>query len=215
MTTTPLYCPSWEYSEIEGHQSVLSARNHVLLSSVRQANRDRKISVCVDTRVAHGSFFSSLTPAGCHYYAGNYRGSAFPCLLYRDVFIASDPRVGHPPGAIALEMGVFERLVGSVVSNIDQVRSASRYLITDEEKLYRTVELVAGLFVYFLEIHPYMNGNGHMARLMLIALLGVYGIYLSKWKIDPRPQDPPYSGAIKAYRDGNQAPLVRFILSCI
>ena len=30
------------------------------------------------------------------------------------------------------------------------------------QKLYRVVEIATALFVYFLEIHPYANGNGHM-----------------------------------------------------
>ncbi|MGO7815608.1 Fic family protein, partial [Rhizobium ruizarguesonis] len=72
----------------------------------------------------------------------------------------------------------------------------------------RAIELAAALFVYFLEVHPYANGNGHMGRFLLQSLLGRYGLYFnSNFNMHPRPKDPAYTSAISQYRNGPLLPL--------
>jgi len=71
------------------------------------------------------------------------------------------------------------------------------------------------VFVYFLEIHPYANGNGHLARFFLIGYLARYGVFLARWPMHPRPSDPPYSDLIRRYRRGDRNSLERFVMSCI
>ncbi len=92
---------------------------------------------------------------------------------------------------------------------------ANERLFPREWKIYRSVELAAAAFVYFLEIHPYADGNGHMARMMLIVILARFDIFLARWPIDPRPPDPPYSDLIARYRNGDRTGLELFILNCI
>ncbi|MFC5351466.1 MULTISPECIES: Fic family protein [Azospirillum] len=101
------------------------------------------------------------------------------------------------------------------VQSVDVAWAANNQVFSKAEKLYRSVRTVAALFVYFLEVHPYANGNGHMARFILIALLRRYGLFLSRWPIHPRPADPPYSKCIALYRDGHPIHLEKFILNCI
>lgn len=215
MSDSPSYCPGWEYKDVTGHQQVIAARTEYALRRIRLSAQPARLSICCDTRPFHRDYFENLAPRDFGYYAGNYRGSNFPCLLYYRVGIQSDPRVGHAPGTISMEMASFERQITLAVAQINQAQSANVRLFSEEEKLYRTVEICASLFVYFLEIHPYANGNGHMARLILICLLANHNIYLSRWSIDPRPQEPQYSLGISDYRSGKPEPLITFILSCI
>ena len=129
--------------------------------------------------------------------------------------IPSDPRVGHLPGVVSRSMAEFAVEVQDTLTEIDRLYRISENVFTKPEKLIRCVQLLAAAFVYFLEIHPYANGNGHMGRLILIAGLRRQGLFIVGWPLHPRPADPPYSDAIKQYRSGNRAPLERFILSCM
>ena len=114
-----------------------------------------------------------------------------------------------------MEMVTFATDIETSIHECDVVWAANETWLSKSEKVIRIVRVACDIFVYFLEIHPYANGNGHMARFILTAILGRYGLWLSKWTIEARPADPPYSGAIKSYRDGNRINLERFVLSCI
>ncbi len=88
--------------------------------------------------------------------------------------------------------------------------------VSDAQKLVHHVQVVVALFVDFLEIHPYANGNGHMGRLIVLLLLAQRDIFPTRsWNIDPRPADPPYSNLISRYRSGDQEPLVKFVLDAL
>ena len=54
-------------------------------------------------------------------------------------------------------------------------------------KLYTAVVVACRAHAWFVHIHPYANGNGHMGRLLVVAILGRYGYWLQKWTIDPNP----------------------------
>jgi len=80
-----------------------------------------------------------------------------------------------------------------------------------DEKRLMAIAFACQIFVDFLTVHPYANGNGHSARLCLISILFRYGILLRGWHVDPRPADPPYSDMIKDYRDGNQTQFEEYV----
>jgi len=168
-----------------------------------------------DTRPVHEQFFRGLTPPNTPYYAGNYRGEGFFCLKDYRVQIRSDPRVGHPPNVVVREMAALAVDIEDALRQCDFVWTVPNSIFSQSEKLAKVVSVAVAIFVYFLEIHPYANGNGHAARFILIAALARHGIYISRWQIDPRPSDPPYSKAIRDYRSGIRGPLERFVLSCI
>jgi len=54
-----------------------------------------------------------------------------------------------------------------------------------EQKLAYAVIFACSIFVTFLQIHPYANGNGHAARLVVWAILGRYGYWPKSWPIEP------------------------------
>lgn len=215
MSQHPLYCPWWEYSDVPNHDELLLSRTRSAMMRIRPLSHSDKLQLTRDTRIFHRNYFQGLTPPSYDYYAGNYRGSDFTCLKFSSVVIKSDPRVGHPPGMVKSQMEALDRRISEAITECNYINSINEQLLPPENKLFRIVEVAASLFVYFLEIHPYMNGNGHMGRLILISFLGVYGIYLARWPVHPRPQDPPYSQAIADHRRGNDRPLIHFILACI
>ncbi len=109
----------------------------------------------------------------------------------------------------------FASEVQDTVNEIDFLYRISPDTMSEAEKLVRCSQLLAALFVYFLEIHPYVNGNGHMGRLLVIAGLKRQGYFAARWPLHPRPQDPPYSALIAEYRSGNRQNLENFLLACL
>jgi Fic family protein len=87
-------------------------------------------------------------------------------------------------------------------------------LFTAKEKLHYVVALASRAFVEFLTVHPYANGNGHAARLIVWSILGRYGYWPDRWTVEPRP-DPPYLELIVLYRNGNALPLESHILQML
>jgi len=168
-----------------------------------------------DTRRLHRQLFSELAPNGYNYYSGNYRGSDFRCLKYQPVGIQGDPRVGYPAEDVGAAMRQLEKCLRSGILGLDESFALPKAKLSRQTKLYYLVVFVSRMFVQFLTIHPYVNGNGHIARLMVWAVLGRYGYWPNRWPIEPRTGDPEYVSTIRAYRNGQPQCLEHYILKCI
>ena len=121
----------------------------------------------------------------------------------------------NPATLVPAEMDTFaRRTVSSLEIYRDTVGAVEG--VGDVDKLVRYAEVATALIVYFLEIHPFANGNGHTARFLLLALFARQNIFpTNAWPIHPRPADPPYSDLIKRYRRGDRDPLVEFVLAAL
>ncbi|MBY5488676.1 Fic family protein [Rhizobium ruizarguesonis] len=210
-------CPgNWEYEHFANSNEYLTSRSTKILQVLRSADNTQKQTFAADTRMLHAALFSGLTPPQFEYYGGHYRGESYRCLDAYEVQVHGDPRVGHKAATVPMEMLQMVQHVSSVVSQLDFHFSVPNKIFSREEKLLRAIELAAALFVYFLEIHPYANGNGHMGRFMLQSLLGRHGLYFNAdFTMHPRPRDPEYTAAIAQYRDGNKGPLHILLLNCL
>jgi fido (protein-threonine AMPylation protein) len=76
--------------------------------------------------------------------------------------------------------------------------------------LARFVQVLCDLLNQFLLIHPFANGNGHVARLLVWVLATRHGFPPTTWPLDGRP---PYAAALMSYRDGDRRPLMALLLS--
>lgn len=208
----PPDCPSWEYNSHPDRQRVLGNGVTSILIELRTGVLDTHTNAS-DTRYVHGRLFNGLTPQNCEYYAGHYRGENFRCLLYYDVYIPGDPRVGCTPMYCLNAMDDLKNLISDSISNLDDLHTETNVPLYD--KLLATISAACHIFEIFLRIHPYANGNGHAARFLIWTLLGRYGYWPERWPIEPRPADPPYTRLIVEHRNGNPLPLETFILNCI
>ncbi len=204
-------CEEWEYADVPNHQSILDGRVATLAAGIFQPGFDTA-GKAGNTRPAHRALFKGLTPDLYPHFAGNYRGAKLPCLDHRYVQIKSDPRVGADPADVqALMDPRLKDLIAAGVKALDTQRPS----LTPGEFLIATIQFTCAVFVEFLRVHPYANGNGHIARYILWMILARYGFYLRSFPIATRPADPPYSPYIKAYRDGNPSLLEGFVLACL
>ena len=206
----PADCPAWEYDNHPDRKTVLQKEIKSILIELRKQQINALDSV-VDTRNVHHRLFNQLTPPDCPYYASHYRGENFRCLKFNQVGIRSDTRVGFKPHLVHGYMDELGGIVKEAAAALDEGMKAPDAKIPSKDKILYIVAATCRIFELFLRIHPYVNGNGHIARFCIWALLGRYGLWPTKWPIDPRP-NPPYTDFIVEYRNGNPVPLETFIM---
>lgn len=210
----PPDCPVFEYENVTGYDSVIRDRTETILRDLRQAAL-LGIELAVDTRATHGELFEGLTPIRCEYFAGHYRGEQFRCLLHYQVGVRNDPRVGSQPRRVAEEMSGLGSVIRSYIDDLDRRHRLPNSQCSPLLKLRSAVAVAAYVFERFLCIHPYANGNGHVARFVLWAVLVRYRYFPYSWRIHPRPDHPDYGRLIVSYRDGNPIPLQAELLRSI
>jgi Fic family protein len=205
-------CPDWEYSALPNVGPILrSAVTSVMLDL--QAGAFDALVHGPDTRPVHQRVFRDLAPAGYTYYAGNYRGSHFRCLQSRRVMVQGDPRVGLPPYLVQSEMNDFGRRLSRSLASLDAHRLAG---MRPADHLEHCVVAAAAAFVEFLTIHPYLNGNGHLARFLTWLILMRYGHRPRRWTVEPPPPDRArYVNAIIAARNGYPEDLEELLMASL
>jgi hypothetical protein len=214
MDMHPADCPKWEYDTHPNKNSILQQVLKATLIQLRNGDLDTQ-TLAADTRSIHFRFFCNLVPSDCSYYAGHYRGEDFRCLKYNQVGIQSDTRVGFPPHQIQGCMNELTDIVKEAVAALDEGMQIPNAQLSLKDKIVYIVAATCRIFELFLRIHPYVNGNGHMARFCIWSLLGRYELWPVSWPIDPRPNDPPYTDLIVSYRNGNRLPLEKFIIQSL
>lgn len=205
------HCPSWEYSTISEIEETLRERCYRLLRDLRLSGANGIVYFLKNTRAAHGQYFKDLTPDGFPHYAGHYRGEDFECLRDHEVGIGGDKRVGMRAKFTPNRMEQFSHWVdesNKILTSGDNIWPPN---ISDENVFYYKVCAATAMHVEFLTIHPYINGNGHIARMLLAIFLLHFGIEMNGLSVDTRPQ-APYTKLIAKYRDGERHHLENFIL---
>jgi hypothetical protein len=209
----PPDCSSWEYDQHINRVMILGQEVANILAELRRGSLDT-MQVAMDTRGIHGRLFRNLVPPGYEYYAGHYRGEDYRCLKYHAVGIRGDPRVGCPPQQVLSYMQELSRIIRETLTTLD-ARHATAGQVLSAQSIQYIVAVACRIFDFFLRIHPYVNGNGHIARFLIWAILGRYNCWPTKWPVEPRPNDPSYTQRILAYRNGNTLPLESYVLSCM
>jgi len=205
-------CAEFEYDNVPGSRDEIRDRFAPRLRDLvtRRLDNDKEIR---DGRTTHAVVFLGFAPAAHPRYVGNYRGDPLcPCLREYVVGIPSDRRVGYPPSEVHAAMAEFVVRVGKSVRVLDLAQGVRE---PAANKLYTIVVVACRLFEEFLRIHPYANGNGHMARWLVCALLARYGHATKRWTVEPRPPDPPYSVLIANARDGDLQSLEQYVMELL
>ncbi len=208
----PPDCPAFDYEHHPARGAEVPRQVAHVLTSLRSGRIDTRAAAS-DTRQVHGTIFEGLTPPGCPYYAGHYRGENFRCLARYEVQV--NGHVGWPARGVPWMMADLGRSITNAIAAIDAGQEAPNAIIPPELKLLHTVQVACRFFELLCRVHPYANGNGHAARFCLWAILARYGYFPDRWPIDPRPPDPPYTQLLLDYRAGTHDPLDQYVLQCL
>ena len=109
-------------------------------------------------------------------------------------------------------MRYIEQVIDEGLPALDNAFSISNDKLPKYLKIDYLVKFSTRILVEFLRIHPYANGNGHLGRFIVIALLARYNLWPKKWPLDASPN---YHDEIFRYRNGDREPLERFILKAL
>lgn len=161
-----------------------------------------------DLKSWHEKIFRAVVPLS--YYAGNYRSpdADRPCLR-ENVQVDGSP--GVPYEDVPRLMAELSEEMAAAIHATD------RYIATKptpSDRARATVQLAALYSGKFIRIHPFMNGNGRMSRLIANYVLCRYGYPLPYYDAYPRPGGG-YAAVSAACMAGNFDLLYQYLLLCL
>lgn len=156
----------------------------------------------------HGLIYSPVAPFSCT--AGRIRrvGNLQCPRLGEPIAIMSGSRILHHTTASAYvpnRMSVFDKEIRSRAGVLDATWNS----LTDEEQLDSLSALAAWAHGELIRIHPFVDSNGRVSRLLVNYLLLRYGT-LPILNIRPRPGRDYEKAADASMRD-DDAPMTTFI----
>jgi fido (protein-threonine AMPylation protein) len=147
------------------------------------------------------------------YYAGEVRDSdeQFPELIGYEVEVGQHP--GLPSGEVPAALKAFESQLQEVVSAVDSAIPADDGPRTLGQ-LLTVIDLCAGAHGRWVQIHPFANGNGRVARIWANWCAMRYGLPPFV-RLRPRPEGDAYALAAFASMMGDHRPMIGVFASML
>jgi fido (protein-threonine AMPylation protein) len=155
-------------------------------------NQQARLELFRDPRPTHQRLYAALTPPEHPEYAGTYRGTPGTSLSMRRAGVPSFTGQSAPiaftePADVAAAMSQYLQLFEAIPA-------------TSTKAFKSKLDLATLIFVFFGKIHPFLDGNGHVQRLIFVAACSELGLRLaSNWTIHPRPYDIDFAKMLEAY----------------
>lgn len=178
----------WQYQEHLNADDIISQQCDRVLWSIRNSPPEEFIKHIKDTRSIHKIIFEQLVDDNQKHFAGHYRGDNHPDLINR----IGSRKIELFPGLFVKHCFAEPK---NVINEIDDLKSNIDYLYMKRNEIEKQqyYSIAVEILIRFYLIHPYVNGNGHIGRLIMTYLMRIAGIEIDKsWTIHPRP----YSNAI-------------------
>ena len=161
-----------------------------------------------DIKEWHKKLFLKTVPVS--YYAGNYRSidPAKPCL---NTDVQVDGILGAPVADVEQLMKKFSEELERATKSTDEYLASERPMI---ERIQAAAQLAAFAGGKIIQIHPFVNGNGRMARMVMNFFLHRYLDRLPFFI--HRPPGADYKTASKFAMDhGVYGPLYQYLVEVI
>jgi fido (protein-threonine AMPylation protein) len=150
----------------------------------------------------HRTLFRGFVPLDC--YAGNYRTASGDKCLAQDVGVAGVRGSSYHTVRSDIE-SLFTRTCDSFAE-----LELGWPIIAPKDRAVRLALATAFFVGYFIRIHPFLNGNGRISRLVWRWCLLRFGVPV-QCLAHPRP-NPPYDQIMAEAMQGNMNPLALYIL---
>ena len=180
-------CPPWFQAERDDQLPLVVAGLAEFYRFIIAACKKRYIVGHGDIKTYHEKVFKKVVPLG--YYAGNYRSrdQARPCL-------AQDVQVDGVRGEAFLTVPDSMRDFSSELH--DLVVRTDEYLqqpVSATERAQAIAQLAAVAMGRFIRIHPFLNGNGRMVRMLVNYIFKRYGYPMPFNQAQIRPPENEYA----------------------
>jgi hypothetical protein len=198
--------PSWQEDNPQ-NLSLIQGNAAQLIIELRATAAERLLPTCEELCRWHARLY-----AGCEVpvvgYVGHFRGDpAVPELIDYEVGLGARLKDGNLE-----KMGVWARLVssemGAVIAGLNAVfveldaRLPIGKAPTTANQILEVISFAALAHGECLRVHPFANGNGRIARLLVAFICLRYGLPMFL-HIKPRPESDDY---IRASRDSMGRP---------
>jgi fido (protein-threonine AMPylation protein) len=172
----------WEPHELPNYNETLEKKCAAEIKRLAAAGSDGRLSFIIDTREAHKRLYAALTPEGHPEYAGTYRGTPGTKLEGRRSGVNREDDSFQEFIAPDRVLDCLSKVADQAKKIFDLPAGADSSIVLSE---------IVRLFYIFGLIHPFLDGNGHIQRLIFSACVMERGpLKLSDaWTIHPRPYD--------------------------
>jgi fido (protein-threonine AMPylation protein) len=198
-------CPAWSDDKDEhSAPACFSAIKHVVVRACAAAQA--AIPRRRDLVEWHRSSFQGLAPLD--YYAGGLRqvDPRRPCLAQN---VGVQPYMGSHFHHVLLDTEQLCEFIVRELSTLEVQWSG----LADADRIRGIATIVGVAIGRFIHIHPFMNGNGRMSRVLWTVLLARLQLprHLSIVKRPP----PPYDQVMAEAMQGNYGPAVALVLQAL
>jgi fido (protein-threonine AMPylation protein) len=198
-TLTKLNCPP--FGEVQRSEPKFK---EALNGAVALARRDsgKKVPRLGELCAWHRRVFGDFVPRGFSYYAGNIRQkkNKAPCLA-RDV--AVNGVTGSPWQKTKADL---QSLLLEVATTLVPLENS--WDDTEPEERLRILATTIAYFIgRFIQIHPFLDGNGRISRIFWTAIYARYNVPAPYASIAERPGNP-YPTLMAKAMNGEFAPLI-------
>ncbi len=186
--------PPWNIKDITSSSAFLTDETAKIITELKKSNNETQISFLTDTRHTHKRLFKKFTPSRFETYAGTYRGTPRSVLedrksavFYKNMPGLKDKNPTSPPHIVLEQMRM---LAGYIEKTCIDNYDINTYFMR-----------CTRIFGDFNIIHPYLDGNGHMARLILLLMAYRKNIEVCPtWTAHPRPYNNAMGICLQNYQ---------------
>ncbi len=182
-------CPQWSEPERDDQLPHVVAGLAEYYRFIIGACKQRYILRHGDIKTYHARVFKQVVPLD--YYAGNYRSAdpKKPCLA---VEVHVNGISGETYAVVPASMVRFSAEIHDLIVRTDEYL---KHTVAQTEKAQAVAQLAAAAMGHFIRIHPFINGNGRMARMLVNFVFKRYAYRMPFGQAQIRPPELEYARA--------------------
>ena len=205
-----LPCPEWKNEEepLDKLGSIVTGAAAIYEFILRQ-NQKKYLLNHGHLKTWHDQLFRGVVPL--RYYAGNYRSAdkRHPCLNV-DIAVAGIP--GSPFQEVPSRMAQFSETLETATIETDKFVQAQE---SPELRLKAAAQLATIAAGNIIRIHPFLNGNGRIARLTANFFFHRYGFRMPFYVSRPSVWTEYGTACKAAMEHGDFGPLFKYFIALL